>query len=88
MKRKLTILNDDIISKIDKWLKLTKVSQKIHCPFSVTSRSRGYAVKEGDCNICQSIFPSLEFHYKCPCQKFPQKYVRRVARKIIKGELK
>jgi len=76
MKRKIENLTYSHIRRIRIWLSLSSKEAEHRCPFSLFIDR---------CFICQDIFPSLALGKNCPCRQFPRKYVRKVAKKVVKN---
>lgn len=72
MKRDLSVITPDVRELIIGWFNLSNYHQETMCP--------GFS-----CSVCKSIFPSLKpKNGEHPCKKFGLKYVKRVAREILR----
>lgn len=76
MKRDIGVLNEYRMQGIKEWLELDSQLSRQRCPF----------IMGLSCNrtTCQPLFPFKD-KPKCPCECYDIKYVRRVAKQLIKA---
>ena len=83
MKRDLRQLTPGYAAKIKVWLESD--TPELNCPFVAMKRRQ---------QVCHGIFPKLGYRHvsttldicplACPCRVYGLKYVRRIARQVIK----
>jgi len=73
-------LRKEEIIKLKEWLDLEDNIKDMKCPFN------------SNCDICLKMFPDLinrrkpRLGYNCPCELYPFKYVKKIAKKIYEKE--
>ena len=89
MKRDLSQLTKEDIEEIEEWLSKHHYDAIGTCPF--INRTRTLSNSEELYNLfckrtCYKIFPSLDLFSikRHPCGQYSYKYVRRVAREVVK----
>ena len=64
------------IAGIKRWLKLNEIVSTNRCPFRPHRPT-------GDCIPCLALFSRKD----CPCGEYSYKYVRRVAKEVVKKSI-